>query len=372
LQARRGGRSDARLLFRPDAAEVRRETFDGLEIASDLAARGDEPDFVIGVGPASKLLARLTIRRPVESVLDLGTGSGVQALLAARHAKHVVAVDISDRALAFAELNARLNSVHSVEFRRGSWLEAVAAERFDLIVANLPYVVSPDRTFVYRDSGEPGDALIRRVLGELPAFLVEGGIAQVLCSWVIGTDGDWRSRLEESFRGRDCDAIILRYHLVDAATYAAEWNRFLLGTDPRAYRETVERWVMHYRETGVDQVAFGLVALRRRSAERNWVRALVVPAAPTDGAGEHLLRLFTGWDWVRRGDVGPLQLAPGARLVRRLSLEDGDERISLEVRPNLGFAARVDEAVAHALSRSEPLAVREKKRLVGLGLLTPA
>src|SRR5690606_31678979 len=91
-------------------------------VVSDLdsEARGGEvhPDRVLGVGQASISLARATIRRPVDTVLDLGTGCGVQALHASRHARRITATDVSERALALAAATFRLNKV-DVELLRG-------------------------------------------------------------------------------------------------------------------------------------------------------------------------------------------------------------------------------------------------------------
>jgi SAM-dependent methyltransferase len=343
-------------------AGTRLETYDGLELAADPIDRAEEPDFV-AIGPASRTLARLTIRRPVRTALDLGTGTGLQALLTARHAERVVGIDVSRRALELASFNARQNRVENVEWRLGSWLEPVRGEQFDLIVANPPYVISPESELRYRDSGEPGDALIRRLLGELPEMLADGGFAQLLCNWAVGLDADWRTPLEAAFTGRGCDAVILRSKIFPPREYAELWNN---GLDER-----VEAWCAYYRELGIEAIASGMVVLRRREG-RNWIRAFAVPAPPTEAAGQHLLRLFTGWDWVRAGGAGPVRPVPGARIVRRVSLDDGSERITLEVTPNVGFAARVDSAVADALLRSEALPPREEKRLVGLGLLSPA
>src|SRR5699024_5228937 len=66
-------------------------------------------DYVLGVGGASITLAGLHLPTPATRVLDLGTGCGIQALRAARYADHVVATDISERALAFTRMNAILN-----------------------------------------------------------------------------------------------------------------------------------------------------------------------------------------------------------------------------------------------------------------------
>ncbi len=91
-------------------------------------------DHVLGISPASTSLAQLTLREPVGSALDLGTGCGVQALHLAAHADRVVATDVNARALRIARFNAALNQVDDVvEVRDGSFFEPVRGERFDLI-----------------------------------------------------------------------------------------------------------------------------------------------------------------------------------------------------------------------------------------------
>ena len=92
---------------------------------------GDAHDFVPGIQSPSVTLAKLAVRRRIRRALDLGTGCGIQALLAAKHAEHVVATDVNPRALSFAAFNARLNGVENIEFRLGNSFEPVAGERFD-------------------------------------------------------------------------------------------------------------------------------------------------------------------------------------------------------------------------------------------------
>ncbi len=99
--------------------------FEGLYFLSDAFSPEFDAvpaDHVTGVNPTSILLAYLTIRTPVERALDLGTGNGVQALLAARHAKHVIATDINPRCLNVTAFNARLNGLDHVECRQGKFL----------------------------------------------------------------------------------------------------------------------------------------------------------------------------------------------------------------------------------------------------------
>ncbi|MCD6592121.1 MAG: 50S ribosomal protein L11 methyltransferase, partial [Thaumarchaeota archaeon] len=89
---------------------------------------------------ATILLARNLREVKGLDVLDLGTGSGILAILASKlGARRVVATDISRRAISAAIDNARLNGVDNIEFRLGSLYEPVRGEVFDLIICNPPH-----------------------------------------------------------------------------------------------------------------------------------------------------------------------------------------------------------------------------------------
>lgn len=156
-------------------------------LASDLGelatGRALHTDHVLGVGGASTTLAQVTVRDPRDRVLDLGTGCGIQALHASRHARQVVGTDISVRALAFARFNASLAglSAERLELRAGSMLEPVAGELFDLVVSNPPFVITPRAAGVpeydYRDGGLAGDAIVRELVTGVGRVLAPGGVA---------------------------------------------------------------------------------------------------------------------------------------------------------------------------------------------------
>src|ERR1041384_5948941 len=153
---------------------------DTLLLASDRLSTDptdDPPDYVSTYSPTARLCDLLTPRPRVERALDVGTGNGVHALLAAVHSDRVVATDVNPRALAFTELNAALSGLDNVEGRRGSLFEPVAGEQFDLITCNAPFVVSPERRWTYRDGSFDGDELSERIVREAAEHLAEGGLA---------------------------------------------------------------------------------------------------------------------------------------------------------------------------------------------------
>src|SRR5262249_60197651 len=110
------------------------------------------PDYVATSTPTARTCDLLTPRPRVSRAVDVGTGSGIHALLAARHAKHVVAIDVNPRALGYTALNAALNGLDNVECRNGSFFDPVAGETFGLITCNAPFVVSPESRRAYRDT----------------------------------------------------------------------------------------------------------------------------------------------------------------------------------------------------------------------------
>jgi SAM-dependent methyltransferase len=270
---------------------------DGLLLVHDQLAddyAGTRPQHVLGVTLSSLTLAGLTPRRPAHLALDLGCGCGIQALLAARHCDRVIATDVNPRAQQFARFNARLNAIANVEFRQGSYIEPVAGCRFDLIVSNPPYVISPESQIDFRDSGLPGDTVCSELVRRAPSFLSEGGLACMLCNWAHADAGEaWAAPLYGWLEGSDCDAVLLHAETEDGLTYAGVWNR---TPDAPVYGASLDRWLEYYRRLGIGAISAGAVVLRRRSGRRHWVRTQQLPEGTLQGAGRHILRLIAAED----------------------------------------------------------------------------
>lgn len=222
-------------------------------------------ELVLGVGGASTTLANITVRRRVRRVLDLGTGSGVQALHAARHGARVVATDVNPRALHFTALTMALSGFSQVETREGSLFDPVGDERFDLIVSNPPFVISPGGRFTYRDGGMAGDDLCRSLVERAGRHLEPGGYCQLLANWQHVRGEDWRERVTGWISGTGCDAWVVQREVQDVTQYAELWLRD--GGDhrePRSrYDERYGEWLDAFEAAGVEGIGFGWITLRR-------------------------------------------------------------------------------------------------------------
>ena len=247
---------------------------------------------VTGLNPTTVLLAQITIRRTVKTALDMGTGSGVQALLASRHAGRVVATDINPRALNLTAFNSLLNGVGNIECRQGSFFEAVDGETFDFISTNPPFVISPDARYLYRDGNRQGDAVCADVLSRLPDYLCEGGIGHMLGNWACQPDGDWTEPLRRWLDARGCDVLALLHEFDDPLTYAARWLRAEWLAHPNEYGSALDRWLSYYRACGIDAIAAGAVLLRKRGGV-NWFQGFPIGAEVLGFCGEQISQLLS-------------------------------------------------------------------------------
>jgi HemK-related putative methylase len=132
---------------------------------------------------AEQILAGLV--EPGETVLDLGTGSGICAIAAARRSPQVVAVDINPEAVRCARVNALLNRVEArVEVREGDLFASVGDERFDVVLFNPPFYLGTPANM--QDHAWRSNDVVTRFAAQLSDHLTAGGSALV----ILSTDGE--------------------------------------------------------------------------------------------------------------------------------------------------------------------------------------
>ena len=142
----------------------------------------------------SYMLAENLLIEEGESVLEIGTGSGIVAMYASRLTDKVTATDINADALLLAENNFKRNGIENIELLFGDLFEPVKSRKFDVILFNTPYlptenddVVDGDLNYAF-DGGSNGRKVIDLFLNELPNHLNDGGKVQLIQSSLSGND----------------------------------------------------------------------------------------------------------------------------------------------------------------------------------------
>ena len=395
-----------------------------LWVASDLGSH-QRPgvlrrDHVLGIGQASLSLAQLTVRTPVDRALDLGTGCGIQTFHLLRHADHVTATDISERALGFTRFNLMLNATQldidpdqpdeRFSLRLGSLLEPVTGEKFDLAVSNPPFVITPrtgtetesDR-FTYRDGGMAGDGIVSALVSGLGEVLRPGGTAQMLGNWEIpaGEEENWSARIRQ-WVPQGTDAWVIQRETLTPAEYAEMWLRDAAqGRDREEYAAAYAGYLQDFASRNVGSVGFGSLWLRRRrKPDAEPLQRFEEITHPVEQpVGPHLEAAVRRFDWVStRTDLASAHLTvaddvteerhqrPGAEHPGVILLRQGAglRRTNLMSTELTGFVSACDgelsvgqitSALAALLDRSDPEfgagLIGEVRNLVEDGFLVP-
>ncbi|MFF1476615.1 methyltransferase [Streptomyces sp. NPDC058301] len=374
----------------------------GCAVGGASGASGREEGMVLGVGGASTTLAGLTVRTPVASALDLGTGSGIQALHAAQHATRVTATDLNPRALAFTRLTLALSGAPEAELREGSLYEPVGSGTYDLIVSNPPFVISPGARLTYRDGGMGGDDLCRTLVQQAGARLNEGGYAQFLANWQHVDGEEWQERLR-SWVPRGCDAWIVQREVQDVTQYAELWLRDAGDhqTGPEAYAERYEAWLDEFEARRTKAIGFGWITLHKSGSEEPSVTVEEWPHPVEQPLGETIRAHFARQEYLRTHDDAAL-LADRFRLAdevvqEQVGLPGAEDPEHVVLRQNRGMrrattvdtvgagfagvcdgqldAGRILDAIAQLIGE-DPVQLRDRtpesiRMLVGQGFLEP-
>lgn len=310
-------------------------------VASDLGelvtGQALAPDHVLGIGRAGLTLAALTPRKPVETALDLGVGCGIQTLYLLRHVRQVVATDISTRALEFTAFNVALAGVDSarVQLRQGNLLEPVAGQRFDLIVSNPPFVITPPSVrqaglplMEYRDAGGP---ILPALVRGLEDHLNPDGVAVMLGNWEHREGTSWRTSVNQ-WIGKSLDAWIIQREVQDPVEYAAMWLRDGGLTPERsgvAFENALAAWQEDFDSRQVSGVGMGYLVFHAPSVAapgavvEPWRVLEEVPTSGQGALGEHVAQVIAAHEALRGLDdaqVAALKLRTASGLSKEEAL----------------------------------------------------
>ena len=236
--------------------------WEGLLIAGDAGgAKAVRKDSVFNISGTTRRLDTVAIQRHVSHAVDFGCGSGAIALRLAARADRVTAIDINPRSIQYTRLNAALNNVTNINAVVGSMFGPVEGECVDLILGNLPFVLSPDQDYLYRDGDRPTIEMLSDAINGAVACLVPGGVAQFLCNWPVSGDNAAAS-IRKFTEATNCDILVIEQSRRTPIEHVCNWHSKLQAQDPVAFDQVAERWCDWLSENEVDFVSFGVLTLQ--------------------------------------------------------------------------------------------------------------
>jgi len=332
--------------------------FEGFLVASDHASaiNNKHLEMVLWPNPTSKFLARFAVQRHSRATLDLGTGSGILSLRASRFSDVVIATDLNQRAVDCARFNARLNGIDNIEVFAGDCFEPVKDRRFDLILSNPPFFITPQGDYLFCENPMELDGLCRRLVKEAPAYLNEGGYLEMLCEWAQIKGQPWEERVAEWLQDTGCDAWVMKGLTQNPEEYAQQRIKET-SEDPSQDAKIYAGYMNYYRHRGVEAIHDGLIVMRRRQGT-NWVRIEEVPTTPKGELGEMIESTFTAHTMMQQIDsdekllVIKPRMAPNVRLEQVCAQHQGEwraEALTLRLVSGFPFHMSVQPLVAEFL-----------------------
>ena len=249
-----------------------------------------------------------------------------------------------------------------MEARQGDWFEPVAGELFDLIVANPPYVVSPDAEYLFRDGdrsdGGPARGRAAASCRASRGTSRPGGIGHVLCEWGVRAGEDRYAPVAEWTAGLGCDVCVVTFGAEQPGRHAARWND-IVGVDPARYAQNTARWIDCFAQHGLESIRFGLVVLRRGFGPQPWFHTVEAAGALEGEGGRQLLRILEAQDYLHGSDLLAPQLADerfvpvdGHTIVERNAFRGGEytpDKPAMTLEDSLGTSVTIEPVTLEIL-----------------------
>jgi hypothetical protein len=180
--------------------------------------------------------------------------------------------DIAGRSVHFAEFNRKLNHVCNVTMLEGDLYEPVRGLTFDRIVTHPPYVPSPKTKLIFRDGGDDGEQILRRVIEGLPEFLRIGGrfYSLVLGADCQGEAFEQRIRKWLGERQAEFDLVLVSHSLRPPKEFVAN----SLAKEAISL-EDLKFWTDTWRRRKAEFLFYGSILIRRNSGDREALTARV-------------------------------------------------------------------------------------------------
>ena len=337
--------------------------------ADDFSSRltKSPEDFVMGVASTTRMVRALALPGKRDRILDLCCGGGWLGITLKEENSSVIGSDLNPRALEISRFNARMNGVAGIDWRLGSWYEKVP-EKFDLIISNPPFVISPGGQSVALDT-EDNETVIPSVLGGIADRLNPGGSFCMLLDWHFMDEEEWSRVPLAGFDHAELQILLFEIKRQTPEEYARHW----VGQDPRfgesgAFREEVDRWVCFLKDRGYLGLSSGFLVIRKCLPGEEWLLKESRELAQFNSTTSvDLLGIFEGQSWLKNNQHDFLDLhfkvADGLIQTSQSFLKDGKWEVANLKLTSAGLVAydgHIDQSLLDIIdAASEGRTIRE-------------
>ena len=250
--------------------------------------------------------------------LDLCTGSGIQAISASRYSQCVTAIDINPRAVRFARFNAQLNKAQNVSVQLGSLYDGLNNAVFDTILANPPFVPSPNLETKFRDGGVNGEDVLREIVKGADQHLTSNGRLFIVTDLV--DVAHYEKKLTQWWGNSYADTLILKTADRNEILFSVPHCHHPYNQTFIEYEKELVSWVQNFRAENLKAVNFGYVLLKKNDRETSYFcKTINNPSAPIH---ENVVNYFKNKEILRSNNVSAvlLSVSEGVMIKKESSL----------------------------------------------------
>lgn len=270
---------------------------------------------VMYIGSDSFGLVNTAPRRASKRTLDLCTGSGIQSIIASKYSQEVIAVDINPRAIRFARFNAQFNGVQNLKVVQGDLYQVVPDQPFDTILANPPFVPSPDENMKFRDGGVKGETILSTIINGAPKYLSDQGRLYIVTDLV---DVSAYKKKLMNWWGKDwAKMLLLKTADRNEILFSVPHCHYPFNQSYNEYSDELIKWVDNFQKSNLNAVNFGYILIEK-SEHPVYVSKTI--SNPSQAIFDQVESFFTQNDLlVQHKDSALLQINPNIKVRRESS-----------------------------------------------------
>ena len=289
---------------------------------------------VMYIGMDSLGLVYTAPRYSSENILDLCSGSGIQSLSASKYSSKVIGVDINPRAIRFSRFNAQLNGIYNTKFIQGDLYNALKNEiKFDIILANPPFVPSPDANLRFRDGGNDGENILKKIVNQSIAYLKPNG-SLFIVSDLVDTDS-YEEKLNSWLNNVTTNKLVLKTANRNEILFSVPHSHVPFGQSYQDYNEELDKWINNYRNSNLKGVNFGYILAKKAKQNEGSYFAKTI-YNPNKPIYQHTKNYFKQIDYLlnTNHDQLYLELSDCIEFTIDFSLKDNNSKILLSSNNN--------------------------------------